>query len=100
MLFKKERNNVYLILLNVVLPLLVVLKQPLYFMIVGLALLLFGAAKVICCTVTHRANKVALSIYPILFHFFFSAFYFSSSSKVIVVAEIGCLLIYFIGSLH
>lgn len=69
-------------------------------MIVGLVLLLFGAAKAICCSVTHRANKIALNIYPILFHLSFSVFYFSSSSKAIVIAEIACLLIYFIGSLH
>ena len=97
---KRERDNIYLVLLNVVFPFLVVLKQPAYFLIVGLVLLLSGAAKAVCCTVTHRANKIALSIYPILFHLCFSVFYFSSSSKAVVIAEIGCLLIYFLGSLN
>lgn len=87
-------------LLNVLFPLLVVLKQPLYFLIVGLVILLFGTAKAACCTVIHRKNKIMLSLYPVIFHLCFAVFYFSSSSKVLVIAEIACLIIYFIGSLH
>jgi hypothetical protein len=47
-----------------------------------------------------RANKVILSIHPILFHFCFVVFQFSSDPDVIINTELACLIIYCIGSAH
>lgn len=96
---KKEKDNIYMVLVNVLFPMLVVMEQPIYFLFFGQILLIFGLVNAVY-SVHHQANKIILSIYPIIFHLCFAVFHFSSSTSAIVIAEIICLLTYFIGSLH
>lgn len=96
---KKEKDNIYMVLANVISPMLVVMAQPIYFLFFGLILLIFGLINAVYST-HHRANKIILSIYPIVFHLCFAVFHFSSSPSAIILAEIICLLTYFTGSIH
>lgn len=96
---KKEKDNIYMVLVNVVSPLLVLLAQPVYYLFVGQILLVLGLINAVYSK-DHRANKIILSLYPIIFHLCFAVFHFSSSPSVIIIAEIICLLTYFTGSLH
>ncbi len=95
----KETDNLHLIAINLFCPLLVMIEEPLYFLLLNPILLGFGVwTAMLPCK--WRANKVILSIHPILFHLCFIIFHFTTNPDLLIYAELVCLISYFLGSAH
>lgn len=80
-------------------PLLVLLKDPSYFLIV---ISLFTVANVLLVSKNFSKNKnyFVLTLYPLIFHTCFLVFYYSSSETILVYTEICCLLCLLVGLIH
>lgn len=86
-------------LANIYFPLLVLIENPLFFLV--------GASFfTLCCTLAvlkdlkNNKNLFLLSLYPLLFHTCFLIFYFCSSHQILIYTEIACLLMLLIGIAH
>ncbi len=84
---------------NCLLPALVLFSEPAYFLVPIFFFLALGIA-INFKKKEHRLNCLIMSLYPFLFHLSFMIFYWCSSNEIVVITEIFCLLIYFIGSVH
>jgi hypothetical protein len=84
---------------NFIYPLLVLLTDPVPFLVV---ILFFSALGIVVASRkrSQRANNVMLACYPFLFHCCFMVFYWCSSLSVLVITQFICLSLFFIGSVH
>ena len=84
---------------NFLYPFLVLLEEPLYFM-VGIQLFTLLNVAVAKRQMRTSRNNFVLSLYPLLFHLCFWIFCFCESNTVLVYTEITCMVILVLGCLH
>ena len=84
---------------NFLLPCLVLLSSPLYFLIIVFFSSFLGV--IIAFKKRNlRVNSFILSLYPFLFHSCFIILYWAKSEKVLALAQLICLIIFLLGSVH
>ena len=89
----------YLCQANFIYPCLALLSTPVIFLV--LIFLFSGLGVGIAFKKkTTMLNSIVLSVYPFLFHICFMIFYWSKDNQILVIAEIACLAIFSLGSMH
>jgi energy-coupling factor transporter transmembrane protein EcfT len=89
----------HLCLANLLYPFLVLLTNPIVFLIVVFIFTLLGPIVAYRRT-SHRLNSLVLSFYPFLFHCCFLIFYSTSSTEILAIAQMVCLSLFLLGSAH
>ena len=89
----------YLCQANFLLPTLVLLANPGFFMVIVLFYTFLGVV-IAYKKKELRKNNVLLALYPFLFHLCFMIFYWCETVEVIVVTELVCLCVYLVGLFH
>ena len=86
-------------LANFLYPFLVLLEEPLYFMV---SISLFSVLNIAVAKRQMRTsrNNFFLSLYPFLFHLCFWVFCLCKNNTVLVYTEIACMTILVLGCLH
>jgi hypothetical protein len=84
---------------NFVYPLLVLLTDPVPFLVV---ILFFSALGIMAASRKRiqRVNNMVLACYPFLFHCCFMVFYWSSSLSILIITQFICLSLFLAGSVH
>ena len=84
---------------NFIYPCLVLFSNPAIFLVVILFFTILGVV-IAFKKREMRINSIILSLYPFLFHICFMIFYWVSSVNIIIITQIVCLGIYFLGVIH
>ena len=89
----------YLSQANFLYPSLILLQNPIYFLVTIELFTLLGLV-IAFKKKEKRVNSFILAIYPCLFHTSFLVFYWSDSAFILFIAEFICLTSYLIGIFH
>lgn len=81
------------------LPVLVLLPNPISFLVVVMFVLIVGSW-IAFKKKTHKANYFVLSLYQLGFHICFLCFYWCKSAVLLSIVELFCLILYLLGSIH
>ena len=92
-------ENWYVVVCNLVYPLLLVGEYVDVALIVLLLMSVVGVA-IAANIQTHRLNRVALACYPVLFHLCFILFRLTTVNVVVVYTQMVALTILLFGSVH
>jgi hypothetical protein len=84
---------------NFLLPFLVLLENPLWFLVAILPYTILGMI-VGFNKGEQRVNSFVLAIYPFLFHCCFLIFYWAESHGLLVITQLICLGVLLLGSIH
>ena len=89
----------YLCQANFLLPSLVLLSSPIFFLVV-VQLYSFLGVIIAFKKKKTRVNSFILALYPFLFHTCFMIFYWCTSANIIIITELICLAVFLLGVIH
>lgn len=89
----------YFCQINFLLPCLVLLSNPLFFLI-GIFFYSFLGVVIAFHKRKTRINSFILSLYPFFFHVCFLVLYWVKSEKVLALTQLICLVVFLLGSVH